>query len=82
MPKENIDDCVIKGFRAEVTWSPAGHVQVASVNTASTLTLTGDEPGDEPEPFDGWRITLDRGGINRLIRSLRRARDQAFGRDE
>lgn len=42
----------------------------------------------EPAPPDGvgygrglW-TTLDRDGINRLIRVLRRARDQAFGRDE
>jgi hypothetical protein len=27
-------------------------------------------------------VTLNRSGINDLIRNLRRARDQAFGRDE
>lgn len=32
--------------------------------------------------FDGWHADLDRAGVNRLIRTLRRARDQAFGRDE
>jgi hypothetical protein len=32
--------------------------------------------------YDGMYVTLDRSGINRLIRNLRRARDQAFGRDE
>jgi len=31
---------------------------------------------------DGMFVDLDRRGINRLIRNLRRARDQAFGRDE
>jgi hypothetical protein len=31
---------------------------------------------------DGWFIDLDRYGLNNLIRNLRRARDQAFGRDE
>lgn len=30
----------------------------------------------------GWFVQLDRDGINRAIRTLRRARDQAFGRDE
>lgn len=30
----------------------------------------------------GLYATLDREGINQLIRVLRRARDQAFGRDE
>ena len=32
--------------------------------------------------FTGLWGTLDREGCNRLIRTLRRARDQAFGRDE
>jgi hypothetical protein len=30
----------------------------------------------------GWYVQLDRLGINRLIRILRQARDDAFGRDE
>lgn len=29
----------------------------------------------------GWFVQLDRAGINRLIRELRKARDQAFGAD-
>lgn len=86
MPKENIDDLVTKGFRVEVSWmanhQPDGWVQLATVNQRSTLTLPGDNPGDPDQPFDGWRVTLDRDGINRAIRSLRKARDAAFGRDE
>lgn len=31
---------------------------------------------------EGFYIDLDRAGINNLIRYLRRARDQSFGRDE
>lgn len=31
---------------------------------------------------EGFYVDLNREGINRLIRNLRRARDQAFGRDE
>ena len=86
MPKENINDTVTDGFRAEVSWSGLvagerdGYVQLATVNAASTLTLSADGKG-EPEPFDGWRVTLDRAGINRLIRSLRKARDAAYGAD-
>lgn len=37
------------------------------------------QPGSAVGPVD---IRLDRDGINRLIRVLRRARDAAFGRDE
>lgn len=32
--------------------------------------------------MDGFYVTVDRRGINDLIRHLRRARDQAYGRDE
>lgn len=31
---------------------------------------------------EGFYVTLDRNAVNALIRHLRRARDQAFGRDE
>lgn len=99
MPKENINDIVIDGFRAELHWSAdSGYVQIGTVNTASTLTLPTDDspaptgrppaaavenppPGSDQKPFYGWYVTLDRDGINRLVRHLRRARDQAFGAD-
>lgn len=36
-----------------------------------------------PPYFDGWHVLLrDRHAVNDLIRLLRKARDQAFGRDE
>lgn len=80
MPKTNINDLVVDGFRAEVSWRPDGDVQVATVNQNSPLTLKDDE-ASEPYRFDGWHVTLDRVGINRLIRALREARDAAFGAD-
>lgn len=73
MPKTNIDDETQPGWRAEVGWSPHA-VQVATVNTRTTMRL-------EDEPFDGWHITLDRDGCNRMIRALRKARDAAYGAD-
>ena len=33
------------------------------------------------QPSDGVFMSLDRDGINRLVRSLRKARDAAFGSD-
>jgi hypothetical protein len=66
----------------EVRWSrwPDSHVQVVS-------RLRGYEvfvpEGEEPIPcMYGLFVTLERDAINKLIRHLRRARDQAFGRDE
>lgn len=78
MPKEVInsrfsDDPVDVGV--QVGWGrDSEHVQVATVNT------DGAELRPTPEG-NGWYIQLDRGGINQLIRVLRRARDQAFGAD-
>ncbi len=82
MPKENTDDIVTKGFRVEVSWENDRHVQVATTSSTSKFVLPGDNPGDPEYPFHGWHVTLDRHGINRLIRTLRRARDAAFGKDE
>lgn len=36
----------------------------------------------EHDVTDGFYVDLDRNAVNSLIRNLRRARDQAFGRDE
>ncbi len=92
MPKDNIDDMVCDGFRVEVGWSGAipgerdGHVQVAATNAHSRFRWDQLPPSESDDPdcagvFDGWHVTLDREGINRLIRSLRKARDAAFGTD-
>lgn len=64
---------------AELSWSrEAEHVQFATLfvegSTLERLPLKDIE--------GGIFIQLDRPGINRLIRYLRRARDQTFGRDE
>jgi hypothetical protein len=81
MPKEmvidqsgfNEDDR--RGLRAEVRWSrEAEYVQLA--------TVADEAPVAQGLGGEGWHVSLDRRGINELIRYLRRARDQAFGRDE
>lgn len=60
----------------KVGWNrKAEYVQVA--------TLAPDDRPLQPTPEgNGWHVDMDRESINRLIRALRRARDQAFGRDE
>ena len=85
MPKEHVDDmyaghdddAVAEGSRSRVRvgWSKeAGHVEVA--------TVAPDGERLEPTPEgNGWFVQLDRSGLNRLIRTLRRARDDAYGRD-
>jgi len=80
MPVERIFDREYEsnhcyGLRTEIRWSrERGDVQLATVaDTPPEATGTGGE---------GWHVSLDRRQINELIRHLRRARDQAFGRDE
>lgn len=74
---------------AEVSWSrEAGHVQLVTkainrIDHSSVLPPGVVEGELGTIPFtDGLYTNLDRRGINDLIRYLRRARDQAFGRDE
>lgn len=60
----------------EVSWQrDLGHVQVV---TFARKCESHETIGRDDAQF----VTLDRSGINDLIRYLRRARDQAFGRDE
>lgn len=85
MPKEVVhsseqfsSDYPTQGCIAEIRWSrEAEYVQVATV-----LVETDDHMPITREVSGGWYLNLSRTGINDLIRHLRRARDQAFGRDE
>jgi hypothetical protein len=85
MPKEYIEDRwtghdndeVANGSQTKVRvgWSrEAEHVEVATV-------APDDWPLSPTPEGNGWFVQLDRAGLNRLIRSLRKARDQAFGTD-
>jgi hypothetical protein len=46
------------------------------------ITVKGPEAERRNLWSQGFYVSLDRKGVNDLIRYLRRARDQAFGRDE
>lgn len=81
----------------EISWSrEASHVQMATkcVHAADHTAfvhpsfyeylkpLSEDERLGVLSMMAGLYATLDRDGINSIIRVLRKARDQAFGRDE
>jgi len=73
--------------RVEVGWSREQYVQIATRKlregadrNAEFVEATDDEP--LRYAWEGSFVDLDRWQINDLIRHLRRARDQAFGRDE
>ena len=62
-----MDDSFVK-----LGWSKEGeHVEIAIMREA-----------DDEVHNERWHSQLDRTGINRLIRILRQARDDAYGRDE
>lgn len=85
MPKEIVYDQAAM-YDAAVQWEQNRYVQVGVVtHDGATLAsrLTGEHiDAEEAAQFIGVWGTLDREGCNRMIRALRRARDQAFGRDE
>jgi hypothetical protein len=64
-----------------VGWSnfTDGWVQVASLRS-ETILGTPNAPEHLSQP-SGLYVNLDREGLNRLIRALRKARDRAFGAD-
>ena len=80
MPKELIHsryDWDTETTQLRIDWTREhSHVQVA------TIAPDGQRLTDSGPEANGWFIQLDRAGINRAIATLRRARDQAFGKDE
>ncbi len=90
LPKENIDARPgADENRIELAWVPetaenSGFVSLRTVDRNQfvmgeavqgvSMTMSTMAPA--------FPVDLDRAGINRLIRSLRKARDSVFGRDE
>lgn len=58
-------------------WAPLG-----STPDAGSEMIRSDTHYLVDSPHPGWFVQLDRAGINNLIRNLRKARDEAYGRDE
>jgi hypothetical protein len=87
MPKEyittaqerrNCDEVGLRNRAVRIGWDRIGYVQLATVLQAGTDGAPGHEVAEVDE---GQFVDLDRESINRLIRTLRKARDQAFGAD-
>lgn len=97
MPRERTYDTVghdpdNPGQGVEVSWWPeregiAGHVQLGTgaFETRDPSVIASREAPDGDDmtqiPQERRFVTLDRAGINRVIRTLRRARDSAYGAD-
>jgi hypothetical protein len=96
MPKELIVNRRDRMFDTVVSWSrDASYVQVgtlmappqtsdASQNLKQLVQSWADDASDpeSPDGATGLFNELGRSELNELIRVLRRARDQAFGKDE
>lgn len=93
MPKHNIyqrplpEQGSVADRRLELQWQREGGVTLGSthwVGKGEPDPNLERLPAQEP-PRAAWRgeaVTLDRDQVNHLIRQLRAARDQAFGKDE
>lgn len=83
MPRESVSGTDADGYQVKVGWEREQHVQLG---VCGPIEIEFRQPLPEgvsvAGPYDGLWLTLDRRGINDLIRHLRRARDAAFGRDE
>lgn len=96
MPKESVygsplafDENDPRKAIVEVRWNRDQYVQVVSKcvdaqTGADGVRVMSDATGTDVREISlgGFYVDLDRQAINDLIRHLRRARDQAFGRDE
>lgn len=59
-----------------VGWTPDRDVQIGVAFARAGVAMDGAE-----EPIPSVWMDIDRAGINRLIHSLRKARDAAYGKD-
>lgn len=89
MPKERVYDSAGM-YDLEVGWSGLGEYVQLGLATHDGRPIVehlreSDLPpqsGDTYADFRSLWSTLDRGQINRLIRMLRKARDESYGKDE
>jgi hypothetical protein len=83
MPKESVfgpsalacDPNAVPSSRLDVAWGNDSKVEVGILKP---VTGTVDIPWFD----DGFWLVLDRQQVNRLIATLRKARDQAYGADQ
>lgn len=57
-------------------------VKVSWSKESDSLQIAVVDYAKDPDGFEARHISLDRNGANRLVRFLRRGRDDAFGKDE
>lgn len=89
MPKERINNRYFGQYGEEVSADGHGtrvplddsYVKVGWSREAEHVELAVMRQSDDEVSNERWHAQLDRDGLNRLIRTLRKARDQAYGTD-
>jgi hypothetical protein len=81
MPKETIRDDT-GTYHVEVSWLKDTWVSLATVTADGQSLKERVKEFEDGETPRGLYVSLTRESINQMIRVLRRARDQVFGRDE
>ena len=83
-PESALSGVPTYGPAVHISWlrGENGHVQVAMVTNPEYLQVAIDHPNEDIGRTSIYSPPMTRDEINRMIRSLRRARDQVFGRDE
>lgn len=81
MPKSAVYSKTDQDSKVEVSWARERDVQISVVTKKPDL-IKALEESPPVEGFNGFFLDLDRSGINGLIKMLRRARDDAYGKDE
>ncbi len=81
MPRETVYDQATL-YDVEIGWS-SDSVQIGiQSHDREPLVKHLAQDAADPAMFTSLWGNLDRAGCNRMIKLLRRARDEAFGRDE
>ena len=79
MPRELIHAAYESdGYSAVVSWGK----ETSSVQVGLKACAKDDNVILKGQEYDSLWINMNREQLNRMIRILRRARDQAYGRDE
>lgn len=82
MPAEVINAANTPYMRARVEWGRDKKVQVGAIYHPDADHAKGSpECACDYHDWEGVYVELDRTGCNRMIRALRKARDQAYGQD-
>lgn len=76
-------DTIVSDAQVQVGWHKDSYVQVSIEGHVSFFRYAAENPdGDASDRSTVYSPPLSRDEVNKMIRTLRRARDQVFGKDE